>query len=307
MTETTLPRLRLNEGDPSETRLYYLPHYVASALGYFRDAGIEVDFTRTASGGHTVRGGQIPAVLSGDADLTIGGPMVTMKMHEEGSGTLVNLCAAVRTHPWFLLSRTPLPAFRWSDLAGKTVLDIANIGTATLTFHALLDEQGLAGQVTVVPGSGSEDDNLAAFSRGEADFAIQQLHAAAPAIAAASVFVVKDLATATGGVPWSAYIALPDVVNAQCDRFENFARAIERSFSWIATHDGQQIAALVADRFPGYPVDAMTVAIDLYKAVGLWPMSGAIPQADFERFGVLLTEAGWLQAPAPFASLVRHF
>ncbi len=77
------PVLKLNEGDPSEQRLYYLPHYVAAERGFFADVGLDVVFTRTASGGETIRGGQIPAVLSGEADLTIGGPMVTMKMLEE--------------------------------------------------------------------------------------------------------------------------------------------------------------------------------------------------------------------------------
>jgi NitT/TauT family transport system substrate-binding protein len=303
----TDPVLRLNEGDPSETRLYYLPHYVAAELGYFRQAGIDVVFTRTATGGHTVRGGQIPAVVSGEADLTIGGPMVTMKMLEEGNTRLVSICAAVRTHPWFLLARRKQPDFNWSDLAGCEVIDIANIGTASFTFRALLEEQGLGDSVRLTPGIGGEEAALRDFVAGAGDYAIQQLHSAGPRLADGSVHAVRDLATATGGIPWSAYIALPDVVRKRAGDFRAFTQSIERAFAWIAAHPGNDVAALVGMRFGSYPRDAMATAIDLYKAVCLWPQSGTIPREDFERFGGLLTQAGWLQRPAPYDDLVRSF
>ncbi|MCX8999708.1 ABC transporter substrate-binding protein [Rhizobiaceae bacterium BDR2-2] len=297
--------LKLNEGDPSEQRLYYLPHYVAADKGFFAGANLEVLFTRTATGGHTVRGGQIPAVLSGEADLTIGGPMVTMKMLEEGTAHLVNICAAVRTHPWYLLSRQPMPEFSWDDLRGRTVVDIANIGTATFTFSSLLKEKGLAGKVGLSPAPLTESEALAAFVAGDGDFAIQHLHAAGPALAKGEVFAVQDLATATGGVPWSAYIALPEVVDRRRADFKAFAEAMDRAFAWICEHDGTEIAALIGHRFPFFPRGAMAMAIDLYRKAGLWPPNQFIPQQDFERFSRLLVEAGWLSAPADYEKLVR--
>lgn len=297
--------LKLNEGDPSEQRLYYLPHYVAVERGFFADAGLEVIFTRTDSGGHTVRGGQIPAVLSRDADLTIGGPMVTMKMLEEGSAHLVNVCAAVRTHPWFILARRPMPNFSWNDLRDRTVMDLANIGTATLTFLALVKEMGVAEDVKLLPASLPEGEALEAFVNGEGDFAIQHLHAAAPALARGDVFAVKDLATPTGGVPWSAYIALPDVVERRKADFQAFARAMDYAFAWIAAHDGKEIAALISYRFSGFTQAAMAMAIDHYRRVDLWAQNRTIPQGEFERFSDLLIEAGWLAAPANYQMLVH--
>lgn len=299
------PVLKLNEGDPSEQRLYYLPHYVAAERGFFADAGLDVVFTRTASGGETIRGGQIPAVLSGEADLTIGGPMVTMKMLEENSAHLVNICAAVRTHPWFILSRRPMPAFVWDDLRGSTVIDLARIGTATFTFTALLQERGLADAVTLVPASLPEDEALAAFAGGEGDFAIQHLHAAGPALERGTIFAVQDLARPTGPVPWSAYIALPDVVEQRRADFRAFVHAMDRAFSWIAGHAGSDIAALVGDRFPNLPQPAMAKAIDLYRNIDLWPSDRQIAEPDFKRFSDLLIRSGWLSAPAPYSMLVR--
>ncbi len=299
------PVLKLNEGDPSEQRLYYLPHYVAAERGFFAEAGLDVLFTRTASGGETIRGGQIPAVLSGEADLTIGGPMVTMKMLEENSAHLVNICAAVRTHPWFILSRRPMPAFVWEDLRGRTVIDLARIGTATFTFTALLQERGLEDAVTLVPASLPEDQALASFIGGEGDFAIQHLHAAGPALVRKEIFAVQDLARPTGGVPWSAYIALPEVVEERRPDFQAFSHAMDRAFAWIAGHTGSEIAALVGHRFPDFPLPAMAMAIDLYRSADLWPADRQIPEPDFLRFSDLLIRAGWLSAPAPYSMLVR--
>jgi NitT/TauT family transport system substrate-binding protein len=194
--------------------------------------------------------------------------------------------------------------FSWADLRGRTVIDIAQIGTATFTFSSLLKEKGLVEEVSVVPACQPENEALAAFISGRGDFAIQHLHAAGPALARGEVFAVQDLATPTGGVPWSAYIALPDVVTERQTDFNAFTTAMDRALAWIAAHDGAEIAALIGHRFSSFPQDAMAVVVDLYRAVGLWAPDRHIPRKDFERFSSLLIEAGWISAPANYDKLV---
>lgn len=304
MMTGTLPQLRLNQGDASEARIYYCAHFVAEALGFFRDCGVKVVFTRTRSGGHTIQGGQIPAVLSGEADLTIGGPMVTMKNHEDGGPRLVSFCAAVRANPWFLTAAQAPDAFRIEDLSGARIIDIGNVGTASLTFRWLLQQAGIAESVTIVPGSWNEAADVTAVARGEADYALHSLHALAPHIAAGRLASVASLAQPTGPVPWSAYIARPEVIATRRPEFAAFTRAISQALAWIARSDAKDVANLVAPHYADYPKEALALAVAGYQQAGVFAADPLLAQNDFDHFASILRASGWLSSTPPYDELV---
>jgi NitT/TauT family transport system substrate-binding protein len=296
--------LRLNQGDASEARIYYCAHFVALALGLFEKHGVTVEFTTTNSGGHTVRGGQIPAVLSGEADLTIGGPMVTMKNHEEGGPALVSFCASVRSNPWFLASAHKLPdGFSLAHLAEARVIDIGNVGTATLTFRWLLEQVGLA-NVTLIPGSGVEAGDIAMVKKGEADFALHSLHALSPYVASGELPWTYSLAGPTGGVPWSAYIARPERIAEKREAFAGFVRAIEEALSVISTAPVGELAGLVAAYYPDMDGETLVCALDGYRKAGVFAGGSVIERRDFEHFATLLKAIGWLGSVVPYDDLV---
>lgn len=302
---TSLPTLRMNQGDASEARIYYCAHFVAEELGLFRSSGVSVTFTTTKSGGKTIQGGQIPAVLSGEADLTIGGPMVTMKNHEDGGTPLVSFCAAVERNPWFLAGRTEKDGFKISDLRGARVIDVGNVGTASLCFRWLLDANGLTGDaVEILPGSGSQEADLDRVASGEIDYALHSLHALAPAIATGRLAIVSDLAEATGPVPWSAYIARPEVIAGNRIAFAAFAAAIAGALNWIRTNTAASVAELVAPYYPDYPIGALQLAVQGYQQAQVFAASTAIAQADFDHFAAILRGAGWLTSDVPYDALV---
>lgn len=301
----TLPILRMNQGDASEARVYYCAHFVAEALGLFEAEGVSVVFTSTASGGKTIQGGQIPAVLSGEADLTIGGPMVTMKNHEDGGSPLVSFCAAVAKNPWFLAAPAEKANFQISDLRGARIIDVANVGTASLCFRWLLGDNGLSeADVTLLPGSGSEDDDLAAVAAGTADYALHSLHALAPKLAVNGLGFVSSLAAPTGAVPWSAYIARPSLLTERRAEFAAFTRAIGKALEWIAVQPAAAVAALVARCYPDYPAVALVAAIGGYQHAEVFAVSTVISRTDFEHFADILIGAGWLKSKPPYAELV---
>lgn len=301
--------LRLNQGDASERRIYYLAHFVAESLGLFANEGLTVVFQTSETGGATVRGGQIPAVLSGAADLTVGGPMVAMKMLQDGEARLVSFCAVAAGNPWVLAKRSGSAATlkAIADLKGKRVIDIANVGTATLAFRWLLQKAGLSeDDVTLVPGSGDHDADVAKVAAGEADYALHSLHALAPDIAERRLNVAADLSRATGGVPWSAYIARPERIAAMRPAFEAFTRAIAKAQRWIAEQPVQEIANLISRHYPDHSTAALAVGIEGYRASGVIADAPAISRADFERFSGLLVDVDWLDRDAPFADLVDN-
>ncbi len=284
--------LTMNLGDATEARVYYLPHILADRLGFFAEEGLSVLAQRSAGGGTTVAGGQIPSVLDGSVDLTIGGPMVTMKLAEDGE-QLVNFCAAVRSNPWVVLARSPDPDFSLEKLAGKRVYDIAHIGTAGFIFDALVDERGIAAERYDI----GRDAGLEAFLESDCPYAIHHLHAAAKMMAAGRVHPVADLATPTGGVPWSAYIARPDVIAAKRPAFDAFSRGIGRALRWLAVAPADEVALTIAPDFPDLERATIATIVAFYRDCHLWPDDHRIPAEDMLRFGALLQASGWLTAP----------
>lgn len=302
-------KLRMNQGDPTEGRIYFLPHFVAQDRGFFADEGLEVEFVWAEHGDHLAKSGQIPAVLSSAADLTVGGPMVTMRMFAEGSAHLVNFGALVAKNPWYLAGRAAEPGFTLESLAGRTVFDAASITTSTLSLRHALGRAGLTDAVEVIELAREDPEAIADFIAGRGpggatDVIYHSMHALAPALAAGELHALSDLARFTGDVPWSAYITRAETLEARRADFAAFAAAIGRALDWVAATDPEAIADQVAAYYPGYPRAALIHGIGAYKDLGLWATAPVISRADFERFRTLLIETGWFEAPVPYEALV---
>lgn len=299
------PLLVMNQGDASEARVYYCAHFVAESLGFFAREGVNVEFTTAQSGGHTIQGGQVPAVLAGEADLTIGGPMVIMKNHQDNGPALVCFCAAVAGNPWYLAAANPQPAFGIATLRGKKVVDVGNVGTASLCFRWLLEQHHLAeDDITLIAGSGDIQQDFAAVAAGEIDYALHSLHALAPAVASGELALVQSLSPVTGAVPWSAYIARPEVVAAHRPAFQAFTRAIGLALAWLHENSAEKVSALIAPFYPDYPLPALIEAVRGYQQSRIFADSTQISKQDFGHFSDILQQAGWLAQPAPYDVLV---
>lgn len=297
--------LRMNQGDPTEGRVYFLPHFAARRLGYFEREGVEVEFVWAEPGNYLAKSGQIPAVLSGEADFTVGGPMVTMRMQADGTARLMNFCALVQKNPWFLATREPVSTFSWPDLAGKTVLDVSAITTATLSLRWLTARHGVdASSFSLVETGPDEATGFERFLGGEGDYAFHSLHALGPYIADARLHLAKALADDNGNVPWSAYIARPQTLEARAADFDGFVRAISRTLEWVANSTPEEIVALIAEDYPLYPRRGLLAAVAGYKQIGLWAPSPLIAEADFANFRGMLMDVGWFETAVPYADQV---
>src|SRR3954470_13369880 len=75
--EKAQEKVRLAVGGKSA--VYYLPLSVTERLGYFKDAGLDVEISDVASGGRTLQ-----AVVGGSADIGIGNFDHTIQMQAKG-------------------------------------------------------------------------------------------------------------------------------------------------------------------------------------------------------------------------------
>ena len=131
-------------GFPFAWRVSSLIVGASVGLLLFEAEGVSVLLQTAETGGATVRGGQIPAFHSGAADLTVGGPIVTMKMLQDGEARLVSFCAVAVGNPWVLAAKPSPPQVAIGELAGERIIDVANVGTATSAFRWLLKKAGPA-------------------------------------------------------------------------------------------------------------------------------------------------------------------
>jgi len=110
-----------NSGEPELTTItvnevtrsvFYAPQYVAIALGYFEENGLEIDLS-TGQGADNV----MTAVLAGQSDIGFAGPEASIYVYNEGKEDHTQVFAQLtKTDGSFLVSREPNEDFKWTEL-----------------------------------------------------------------------------------------------------------------------------------------------------------------------------------------------
>ncbi len=98
--------------------MFYTPQYVAHALGYFEDEGLDVEIILT-SGADKVTA----AVLSGDVEIGFCGSEATIYIYNQGEDDyLLTFAGLTKRDGSFLVSREKYDNFTLNDLKGKYVV-----------------------------------------------------------------------------------------------------------------------------------------------------------------------------------------
>ncbi len=118
--------------------IFYTPLYVADALGYFEEEGLDVEIILT-SGANNVAA----AVMSKDVQIGFCGSEQTLYIYNEGAKDyLINFAGMTKRDGSFLVSREPMENFDLSKLNG-IVLGGRQGGMPSMTLNYTLHEQGL--------------------------------------------------------------------------------------------------------------------------------------------------------------------
>ena len=118
---------------------FYAPLPAGVALGHFRDEQLEVAVVPAPVFGK----GTIPALLDGDIEISLGGLMRSFELADRSGPVVVHFAEVCSRNGFFLLGREPRPAFRWSDLAGRTVLSFAEAPTPWQCMLTVLRKHGV--------------------------------------------------------------------------------------------------------------------------------------------------------------------
>ena len=293
-------RVRVNEVTHS---VFYAPMYVADALGYFEEEGIQIELTNGGGADNVMA-----AVLSNNADIGFCGPEAALYVLIGGSDNVPKVFGQLTKRDGsFLVSRVDeADTFTWESLEGKEILAGRKGGVPAMTFEYMLNEHGLFdGQNVTMNYDINFDYMTAAFESGTADYCTMFEPVASDYEKAGKGFVVASVGEGSGEVPYTCYIARQSYIDKNEDIVKGFLRAVMRGIAAVNGTSSAETAEILAPYFDGTDLDALQTSLDSYKAIDAWQSDMTMTEAAFTRLQDIIDNAGELERRVAFSDLVN--
>lgn len=291
--------LKINEVTHS---VFYAPMYLADALGYFAEEGIEIELTN-GGGADAV----MAAVLSGDADIGFCGPEAAIYVLLGGSNDVPTVFGQLTKRDGsFLVSRTDEPDFTWENLKGKEILAGRKGGVPAMTFEYILREHGFTDADIHLNFDVAFNLMTGAFEAGTADYCTMFEPTASEYEAAGKGYIVAAVGEAGGEVPYTSYIAKRSWLDENEETAKAFLRALLRGVRYAQTEDASVVAEHLVDYFPSTSAASLAVSVTSYRSIDAWVSDMAMTEESFERLQDIIESAGELERRADFAALVDN-
>ena len=295
---TTL--VRVNEVTRS---VFYSPQYVAIALGYFEEYGIEIELT-TGQGADNV----MTAVLAGQSDIGFAGPEAAIYVYNEGKTDYAQIFAQLTKRDGsFLVSRDYTDNFSWDDLKGKTVIPGRKGGVPYMTFEYVLKQNGINPSTDLVLDDSISFDLMAgAFAGGNAEYVTLFEPTASMTEAQGVGYIVASIGEESGDIPYTAYFAKKSYISENEELIQNFTNAIYKGQQWTEAHTAREIAELVKEFFPDSDINMLESSIQRYKDIDAWNETPVLTEESFNKLQEVMEEAGELEKRANYNDVVNN-
>ncbi len=295
---TVEPDRRLRVIEPFRS-LFYTPQFVAIHGGHLAAEGLEIALATAARSAGTV-----DALSDGRADLALSGLMRSFELADRGGARLVHFAAVNDRNGFFLLSREPRPGFTWSDLVGRTVISFGGAPTPWLCMQAVLRRHGVdPARVTFIRDL-SASDAVAAFRAGKADFLEHGPPVVDQLLADGTAQLVASMGAATGPVPFSSFMATPEMLEREGDVLVRFVRGLYRAQRWIAASTAAKVAAVIAPAFPDIDAGIRARAVERYLRQSTWARDPVLTRAGFDALQEILLGGRFIRRRHRFEDLV---
>ena len=279
--------------------LFYTPQFVALHGGHFAAEGLDVTVT-TAGGGRTTTS----ALLDGTTKISLGGIMRSLGLAEAGGGFLPHFAEVNSRNGFFLVSREPRPGFRWSDLAGKTVISFAEAPTPWQCMLTVLRREGVDQRSVTIERSLPVAEAVAAFRAGRGDFLEQAQPAIEELLVEGAAHLVASMGEATGPVPFSSYMTTRETLRREEDLLLRFTRGLYDAQRFMAAHDARAIASVIAPAFPDIAPGLRERVVARYLRQGTWARDPICRRPGYEYLHAILLDGGFITKPQRYEDLV---
>lgn len=286
--------IRINEVTHS---VFYAPLYLAEALGYFKDEGIEIELTNGGGADATMT-----AVVSGNADVGFCGPEAALYVNLGGSKDSPKVFGQLTKRDGsFLVGRTAEPDFEWSNLAGKEILAGRRGGVPAMTFEYVIKTQ----KVDCTLNYDVEFSTMtAAFEGGVGDYCTMFEPIASEYQKKGKGFIVASVGQESGEIPYTCFAAKESYIKNNPEKIDGLLRAVTRAVKYVNETDSDTVAELLVPYFTGTGKESLKDSVDSYKSIDAWVTNMAMKESAFNKLQDVIELAGELEKRVDFSSLV---
>ena len=279
---------------------FYAPLAAGAALGHFRDAGLDVTAVPAAAFGKAT----IDALLGGDIEISLGGLMRSFELAERTGQIVVHFAEVCSRNGFFLLAREPRPAFRWTDLVGRTVLSFAEAPTPWQCLLTVLRRHGVDPARVRIERHRPGPEAVAAFLAGTGDFLEQPQPVIERLLVEGRGHLVASMGEATGPLPFSSYMSTPAFLAREPDVVARFTRATYRTQRWLAAHGAGDVARVVAPAFPETGLPLLERAVARYLGQGTWARDPLLRRDGYDYLERILLDGAFIRRGQRYEDLV---
>lgn len=296
----SLQKVRLSEVVRS---VFYTPQYVALALGFFEDEGLDIELS-TAWGAHN----GMAALLSGGVDIGFFGPEATVYVHQQGApDPVIGFAQLTQRDGSFLMARGAVDSFNWEDVRGQLIVGARKGGVPQMVLEWLLRANGIepfrdVGIITHLEFPAA----AGAFEGGLGDYVAQFDPALTQLERNGTGTIVVSLGAEAGDISYTVYHARQSYIEQHPDVIERFTRAIYRGQQWAYANTSEDIGELIQGFFVGTDFDVLVEAIERYRSIDAWTPTPTITRSGFEMLQRVMIAAGELTDTVPFDAIMTN-
>ena len=246
--ETTKVRLAVG----GKSSLYYLPLTITERLGYFKEAGLDVEISDFAGGAKSLQ-----ALIGGSADVVTGSFDHTIQMQAKNQAIVA--VVQLGRFPGFALALRKEKAGNYTgpkDLKGMKIGVTAPGSSTHFMVLYMMAQAGLKPDDAVFIGTGSGGTVVAAVQHGEVD----GISNADPMITKldrdGAIKVVADTRTLEGttkvyGGPYPAAVLYTPAafVEKNPNTIQAMVNAFVRGLKWVQAHNAEEIAKMMPEEY----------------------------------------------------------
>lgn len=275
--------------------IFYAPLYALRALDFATSEGMTVEWLPARAPGAV-----FDEVKRGTVDLAWGGPMRVIKDRDRrpmSGDSLLCFGEIVARDPFYLLARPEWQGCGLSALLGARVAVVSEVPTPWLCLQADLHDAGttlpaIGDRFHVVTGL-SMEQQLMALARAEVDV-VQLFEPYVSKAVADGVGRIIHSASERGPTTYTTFICSRDGMARHHESFRRLTAGLAKVQHWIATHDPDDLAKLIAPFFPDVPSTLLRTAIRRYHDARIWSRQTEISRDGFDRLARSLYLGGFV-------------
>jgi NitT/TauT family transport system substrate-binding protein len=283
------PKLTLAVG--GQPLYIYLPLTLAQQLGYFKEAGVDVDIVDVAGGAKALE-----ALLGGSASVTCGFIDHTIEMQAQGKN--IKMFVLYDRYPGLVLGVTKAGQTRGiksiADLKGAKI-GVTAPGSSTQFFaEYLLAKYGIPVDQESYIGIGTATTAVAAARRGVVDALVNVDPTMTILTQSGDALILADTRTTLGtlrvfGGPYPAggLYASPTFIERNPKTIEALTVASVKALHWIKVHTPKEIADQMPAQF--YQSDKALYVAALKENLEMFSPDGRIPLAGLQTIVKVLS------------------